>query len=41
MWRWPPEVMLITGQLGTTTALFLLIGVFSILIPEGTVRGYS
>ncbi|AXJ10117.1 sugar porter family MFS transporter [Arthrobacter sp. PM3] len=32
--------MLITGQLGTTTAL-LLIGVFSLFLPEGTARGYA
>jgi major inositol transporter-like SP family MFS transporter len=31
--------MLITGQLGTTTAL-LLIGVFSLILPEGTARGF-
>ena len=31
--------MLITGQIGTTSAL-LLIGVFSLVLPEGTVRGY-
>jgi major inositol transporter-like SP family MFS transporter len=32
--------MLITGQLGTTTAL-LLIGVFSLFLPEGTARGFA
>ncbi|MEU1802443.1 sugar porter family MFS transporter [Streptomyces sp. NPDC019937] len=32
--------MLMTGQLGTTTAL-LLIGVFSIVLPEGTVRAFA
>ena len=31
--------MLITGQMGTTSAL-LLIGMFSLVLPEGTVRGY-
>lgn len=31
--------MLITGQVGTTTAL-LLIGLFSLVLPEGTGRGY-
>lgn len=31
--------MLITGQIGTTSAL-LLIGVFSLILPEGTGRGY-
>jgi major inositol transporter-like SP family MFS transporter len=31
--------MLITGQLGTTTALFL-IGVFSLILPEGPSRGF-
>lgn len=31
--------MLITGQLGTTAAL-LLIGVFSLVLPEGTARGF-
>jgi len=31
--------MLITGQIGTTSAL-LLIGVFSLLLPEGMGRGY-
>ena len=31
--------MLITGQIGTTSAL-LLFGVFSLVLPEGTVRGY-
>ena len=32
--------MLMTGQLGTTTAL-LLIGVFSLVLPEGTVRAFA
>jgi MFS transporter, SP family, major inositol transporter len=31
--------MLITGQIGTTTAL-LLIGLFSLVLPEGIGRGY-
>ncbi|BCW58985.1 major myo-inositol transporter IolT [Arthrobacter sp. StoSoilB20] len=31
--------MLITGQIGTTTAL-LLIGIFSLVLPEGTARGF-
>jgi major inositol transporter-like SP family MFS transporter len=31
--------MLITGQAGTTTAL-LLIGLFSLILPEGSVRGF-
>ncbi|MDJ0319417.1 sugar porter family MFS transporter [Pseudarthrobacter sp. PS3-L1] len=31
--------MLITGQIGTTTAL-LLIGLFSLLLPEGATRGF-
>jgi major inositol transporter-like SP family MFS transporter len=31
--------MLITGQAGTTTAL-LLIGIFSLILPEGSVRGF-
>ncbi|TLM72740.1 sugar porter family MFS transporter [Pseudarthrobacter sp. NamB4] len=31
--------MLITGQVGTTTAL-LLIGLFSLILPEGSVRGF-
>ena len=31
--------MLITGQIGTTAAL-LLIGVFSLVLPEGTARGF-
>jgi major inositol transporter-like SP family MFS transporter len=31
--------MLITGQIGTTIAL-LLIGIFSLLLPEGTSRGF-
>jgi len=31
--------LLITGQVGTTSAL-LLIGVFSMVLPEGTVRGF-
>lgn len=31
--------LLITGQIGTTSAL-LLIGVFSMVLPEGTVRGF-
>jgi major inositol transporter-like SP family MFS transporter len=31
--------MLITGQIGTTSAL-LLIGLFSLVLPEGTGRGY-
>jgi len=32
--------MLMTGQLGTTSAL-LLIGVFSLVLPEGTVRAFA
>ncbi|MFI0816171.1 sugar porter family MFS transporter [Streptomyces sp. NPDC021098] len=32
--------MLMTGQLGTTTAL-LLIGVFSLILPEGTARAFA
>lgn len=32
--------MLMTGQLGTTTAL-LLIGVFSLVLPEGTIRAFA
>lgn len=32
--------MLMTGQLGTTTAL-LLIGVFSLVLPEGTARAFA
>lgn len=31
--------MLITGQIGTTTAL-VLIGLFSLILPEGAARGY-
>jgi major inositol transporter-like SP family MFS transporter len=31
--------MLITGQIGTTTAL-LLIGLFSLILPEGSARGF-
>ncbi|MBT1004123.1 sugar porter family MFS transporter [Paenarthrobacter sp. DKR-5] len=31
--------MLITGQIGTTSAL-LLIGLFSLILPEGTARGF-
>lgn len=31
--------MLITGQIGTTSAL-LLIGLFSLVLPEGTGRGF-
>ncbi|WP_458109362.1 sugar porter family MFS transporter [Arthrobacter sp. R3-55] len=31
--------MLITGQIGTTSAL-LLIGIFSLVLPEGTARGF-
>lgn len=31
--------MLITGQVGTTTAL-LLIGLFSLILPEGSARGF-
>ena len=31
--------MLITGQIGTTAAL-LLIGFFSLVLPEGTARGF-
>jgi major inositol transporter-like SP family MFS transporter len=31
--------MLITGQIGTTAAL-LLIGLFSLVLPEGTARGF-
>lgn len=32
--------MLMTGQLGTTTAL-LLIGVFSLVLPSGDARAYT
>ena len=31
--------MLITGQIGTTSAL-VLIGIFSLVLPEGTLRGF-